>query len=122
MNASELAALEAGLQSDGYTITQHFTQNGTTGYSPSYPLYRGMMTKDGIANSVTIVHTNSAMDAQAEVPSVVSIVGSHGFSGNWSPGSSPMWSGSVISSTTGNSMRATVSSSGANVIAVVAAG
>jgi hypothetical protein len=104
MSASDLTGFEAGLQSDGYTITQHFTQNGTT--ADGYPIYSGMATKSGYNFAITMIQTDSSAHAQAQFGVRVAAAQSLGFSGSYT--NSQTWSGSMTDPTTGNQMGAVV--------------
>jgi len=89
LTSAQLAKFESNLEGQGDTITRHFTQNGTT--PDGYPIYNGMMTKDGVTYGGIIVQTDSTASALLYMPTAVSIVENNGFTGSYNADGS--WSG-----------------------------
>jgi len=118
LSASDLAALETMLQGDGYTIIDHFVQNGTT--ADGYPMYSGLMLKDNVVYGVVVMQADSAAHAQTLLGTAVTSVEGMGYSGAYTDATH--WSGSMISPNTGNPEGASVLVSGNNVIATFAEG
>lgn len=115
LSSSDLSTIESSLQGDGYTITQHFARNGTS--SDGYPMYDGVMTKNGMTYSVIVVQTDSAAHAQSELGTAVTAVKGQGFSGSYTDATT--WSGSMIAQDTGSPIGASVLVSGNNVIVTI---
>jgi hypothetical protein len=88
----DLAAVEAQLTSEGYTIATHFAANGTT--AKGYPIYDGAMTKDGINYSATIMQTDSSVNAGMQQAANIVQLESMGFSGSYD--SNNNWTGTQM--------------------------
>jgi len=89
LTSAQLATFEYNLEGQGYTITQQFKQNGTT--PDGYPIYNGMLTKDGVTSASIIVQTDSTESALLYMPTAVSLVENNGFAGSYDTDGS--WSG-----------------------------
>jgi hypothetical protein len=115
LTQAQLTTIENGMVSDGYTITQHLTRNGTA--SDGSPMYTGQMTKDGFTFDHMIISCANSASANNNYQNVISLIQAEGFTGS-STGTN-QWTGTMTDATTGLQIGAGAEIvSGTNIVAV----
>lgn len=115
LTQAQLTTIENGMVSDGYTITQHLTRNGTA--SDGSPMYTGQMTKDGLTFDHMIISCANSASANNNYQNVISLIQAEGFTGS-STGTN-QWTGTMTDATTGLQIQAGAQIvSGTNIVAV----
>jgi len=120
---AQLAVFDNGMVSDGYTITQHLTANGTA--ADGSPMYSGQMVKYGVTFDYMLISCTSSTNANSNYQNMISTAQGMGFSGSYTVGSSDFpnntqWIGTMTDPNTGLTMGALAEiTSGTNIVAVL---
>jgi hypothetical protein len=97
MTPTELSAVDQSMTAKGYTVITPLASKGRT--ADGYPMYQGMMTKDGYVFAFTVVQTDSSGHAQGMFDNAIVVFRGMGYSGSMQDDGS--WYGTKTSSDTG---------------------
>ena len=97
MTPDQLSVVDQSMTAKGYTVITPLASKGRT--ADGYPMYQGMMTKDGYVFAFTVVQTDSSGHAQSMFDNAIVVFRGMGYSGSMQDDGS--WYGTKTSSDTG---------------------